>query len=97
MLPAIQANEIIAAIVFARMISLELSVHLDPYHKIHVTKPATSFGCDQAIRLGFNGLQAAAQDINSSAWKMALLGNYLTPMAPAGLAVEEAKHVAGHF
>jgi len=43
------------------------------------------------------GLQPAAQNINASAWKMALFGNNLPPMAPAGLAMEQAKHVAGHF
>jgi hypothetical protein len=47
--------------------------------------------------LGFNGLESPTQNINAGARKMALFGNNLPPMAPAGLTMKQAKHVACHF
>jgi hypothetical protein len=94
--PAVQANKKMEIPSLVRIFTLRLAVRQFP-RQVRLILPIFSLSRNHSIVLELDHFQALAQYFNTSSRIVALPGNNLPPVASAGLAMEQAQHMAGYF
>jgi hypothetical protein len=95
-LPAMHANNNMEMPSLVRISTLRLAVHQFS-RQVRLILPIFSLGRNHSMMLRLNHVQTLAQDLGVGSMRVAMPGYDLPPMPPAGLAMEQAQHVAGDF